>query len=151
EAERELAELKKNVDDPLLKQTPSASLNGGYGILRIAPEIVAGEIAARRQQWDTAIQHLDRAIRYEDALVYQEPPDWAASVRQNLGAVLLQAQRPDEAEAVYWEDLKKNPNNGWSLFGLAQALKALGKTDEAAAVEARFRAAWKQADITLTA
>jgi predicted Zn-dependent protease len=64
--------------------------------------------------------------------------------------VLLQAQRPDEAEAVYWEDLKKNPNNGWSLFGLAQALKAQGKADEAAAIDARFRAAWKQADITLT-
>jgi tetratricopeptide (TPR) repeat protein len=150
DAERELGELQKSVDDSMLKQMPSTSLNGGHGILRIAPEVVAGEIAARRQQWDAAIQHLDRAIRYEDALAYQEPPDWPEPVRQHLGAVLLQAQRPDEAEAVYWEDLKKNPNNGWSLFGLAQALKAQGKADDAAAVDARFRAAWKQADITLT-
>ena len=76
--------------------------------------------------------HLDRAVRYEDALIYQEPADWHAPVRQNLGAVLLEAGRADEAEAVFWEDLKKNPENGWSLFGLMQALKAQGKNDDAA-------------------
>jgi hypothetical protein len=65
--------------------------------------------------------------------------------------VLLSAGRASEAEAVYWEDLKKNPRSGWSLFGLWQALKALNKTDEAAAVEARFRESWKNADVTLTA
>jgi hypothetical protein len=55
--------------------------------------------------------------------------------------------RPDEAEAVFWEDLRKNPENGWSLFGLVQALKAQGKTDDATAAEARFRKAWKGADV----
>ena len=78
------------------------------------------------------ILHLDRAVRYEDALIYQEPPDWHAPVRQNLAAVLIAAGRADEAEAVYWEDLRKNPGNGWALFGLLQALKAQGKKDEAA-------------------
>ena len=72
-------------------------------------------------------------------------------MRQNLGAVLLEAGRDDEAEAVFWEDLKKNPENGWSLFGVAQALKAQGKAAEAASVEARFRKAWKDADTPLTA
>jgi tetratricopeptide (TPR) repeat protein len=113
--------------------------------------VVAGEIAARRKNWDAAIQHFDRAVRYEDALIYQEPPDWHAPVRQNLGAVLLEAGRGDEAETVYWEDLKKNPGNGWSLYGLWQALEAQGKTEAAAAAEARFREAWKHADVTLTA
>ena len=127
------------------------SVNTGRAILRIAPEVVAGEIAAKKKDWDTAIQHLDRAVRYEDALIYQEPPDWHAPVRQTLGAVLLAAGRPTEAETVYWEDLRKNPGNGWSLFGVAQALKAQGKTDDAAAAETRFRAAWKDADVTLTA
>ena len=97
-------------------------------ILRIAPEVVAGEIAARRKNWNTALLHLERAVRYEDALIYQEPSDWHAPVRQNLGAVLLAAGRADEAEAVYWEDLRKNPGMGWALFGLMQALKAQGKT-----------------------
>ena len=94
--------------------------------------------------------HLDRAIRYEDALIYQEPADWHAPVRQNLGAVLLAAGRADEAEAVFWEDLKRNPENGWSLFGLVQALKAQGKTDDAALAQERFRKAWRDADVTLT-
>jgi tetratricopeptide (TPR) repeat protein len=65
--------------------------------------------------------------------------------------VLLDAGRPDEAEAVYWEDLKKNPENGWALYGLHQALKAQGKNDDAALMEARFKKAWKDADITLNA
>ena len=151
EADRELAELQKRVDDPSMKQPVTSSVNAGYAILRIAPEVVAGEIAARRKDWNAAVQHLDRAVRYEAALVYQEPPDWPAPVRQNLGAVLLQAGRADEAEAVYWEDLRKNPGNGWSLYGLAQALKAQGKADEASAIDARFRQAWKDADVTLTA
>jgi tetratricopeptide (TPR) repeat protein len=96
------------------------------------------------------VLHLDRGIRYEDTLIYQEPADWHAPVRQNLGAVLLAAGRADEAEAVFWEDLKKNPENGWSLFGLTQALKAQGKDDDAAAVEARFTKVWKEADVKLT-
>ena len=151
DADRELIELKKAVDDASLKQAVTSSVNTGYAILRIAPEVVAGEIAAKRKNWDAAIQHLDRAVRYEDALVYQEPPDWPAPVRQNLGAVLLQAGRADEAEAVYWEDLKKNPGSGWSLYGLWQALKAQEKTEEAAAVEARFRQAWQHSDVPLPA
>ena len=149
-ADRERELLVALVADPALKGQTTFSTNSGQAILRIAPEVVAGEIAARRQQWDTAILHLDRAVRYEDALIYQEPPDWHAPVRQNLGAVLLAAGRADEAEAVYWEDLKKKPENGWSLFGLVQALKAQGKADEAARVEARFKKAWQDADVVLS-
>ena len=151
EADRELAELNQIVNDASLKGPVTFSANAGYAILRIAPEVIAGEIAAKRKDWNKAVLHLDRAIRYEDALIYQEPPDWHAPVRQNLGAVLLEAGRADEAEAVYWEDLKKNPKNGWSLYGLAEALKAQGKTEEAAAIQQRFRDAWKAADVTITA
>jgi tetratricopeptide (TPR) repeat protein len=151
EAERELAELKKVLADESLKGQVTFSSNSGHAILRIAPEVVAGEIAAKRKDWDKATLHLDRAIRYEDALIYQEPADWHLPVRQNLGAVLLDAGRADEAEAVFWEDLRRNPENGWSLFGLVQALKAQGKTDDAAHADERFRKAWKDADITLKA
>jgi tetratricopeptide (TPR) repeat protein len=149
-AEREREALAALVADPALKGQTTFSTNTGYAILRIAPEVVAGEIAARHQQWDTAILHLDRAVRYEDGLNYQEPPDWHAPVRQNLAAVLMAAGRADEAEAVYWEDLKKNPENGWSLFGLFQALQAQGKNDEAAQIEVRFEKAWRDADFKLT-
>ena len=149
DAERELAELKRIVADPALDGQVTFSVNSGKAVLRIAPEVVAGEIAAKRKDWDRAILHLDRAIRFEDSLIYQEPPDWHAPVRHNLGAVLLEAGRPDEAEAVYWEDLENNPGNGWALAGLARALQAQGKTGDAAAVEERFRKAWQHADVEL--
>jgi hypothetical protein len=67
----------------------------------------------------------------------------------SLAAVLLQAGRSAEAEIVYWQDLEKNRENGWALHGLMQALKAQGKTDEASAVEQRFRKAWEHADFAL--
>jgi tetratricopeptide (TPR) repeat protein len=148
-AEQERVRLQALTDDPALEGQTTFSSNTGTAILRIAPEVVAGEIAAKRLDWNTAILHLDRAVRYEDALIYQEPPDWHAPVRQNLAAVLIAAGRADEAEAVAWEDLRKNPGNGWSLFGLMQALTAQGKTEEAAGIEARFRNAWKDADVSL--
>ena len=149
DAEKELAELKTLLADESLKGQTTFSSNSGTSILRIAPEVIAGEIAAKRKDWDRALLHLERAVRFEDALVYQEPPDWHLPVRQNLGAVLLEAGRADEAEAVFWEDLRKNPENGWSLFGLWQAQKAQGKKDEAAHTEARFHKAWKHADVQL--
>jgi tetratricopeptide (TPR) repeat protein len=143
EAGRELVELQTELLDPSLNGQTTFSNNTGRAILRIAPEVVAGEIAAKKKEWDAALLHLERAVRFEDALLYQEPPDWHAPVRQNLGHVLLAAGRPDEAEAIFWEDLKKNPENGWSLTGLLAAQRAQGKTDEAAYTEARLKKAWK--------
>jgi tetratricopeptide (TPR) repeat protein len=149
EADRELALLKKIVNDPALNGQTTFSTNTGHAILRIAPEVVAGEIAARRKQWNTALLHLETAVRYEGALNYQEPSDWHMPVRLNLGAVLLAAGRPDEAEAVYWDDLRRNPGTGWALYGLLQALKAQSKKNDAALVEQRFKEAWKDADFDL--
>lgn len=150
DAEQELAKLNEKLADASLKGPTTFSINTGVTILRIAPEVVAGEIAAKRKEWDRALLHLERAVRWEDGLIYQEPADWHAPVRQTLGAVLLEAGRPDEAEAVFWEDLRKNAENGWSLFGLAQALEAQGKGEQAAAARVRFLKAWQHADVTLT-
>jgi tetratricopeptide (TPR) repeat protein len=151
DAEVELTAIDKILEDPSLKGQTTFSTNSGVAILRIAPEVIRGELAAKLKDWDKAILHLDRAIRFEDSLIYQEPPDWHAPVRLNLGAVLLEADRPDEAETVFWEDLKKNPETGWALFGLLQALKAQGKNDDAGLVEQRFKKAWKESDVTLKA
>jgi tetratricopeptide (TPR) repeat protein len=149
EAERELALVRRFAVDPSLEGQTTFSNNTGAAILRIAPEVVAGRIAAARQEWDEATLHLDRAIRYEDALLYQEPHDWHAPVRRDLGNVLLAAGRPAEAEVAFWEDLKRNPENGWSLTGLLAALKAQNKHDDARLVEVRLRKAWKTADGTI--
>ncbi|HEX4900260.1 MAG TPA: hypothetical protein VFV61_06980, partial [Pyrinomonadaceae bacterium] len=149
EAEQELAKLKELMDDKSLDQ-PLFSPNTGHAILSIAEEVLAGEIAAAKQDYDEGINHLERAVRLEDALVYTEPAEFHYPPRQALGSVLLAANRAPEAETVYWEDLRRNRDNGWSLFGLMQALKAQGKNDDAALVEARFKKAWARADIVLS-
>jgi tetratricopeptide (TPR) repeat protein len=119
--------------------------------ISIAVHALSGEIATRRGDVDAGIDHFREALKIEDAGLYFEPPKWYYPIRQSLGAALLRAGRNAEAERVYREDLKRFPENGWSLFGLAQALRAQGKKAEAAAVDARFRRAWVDADVTLTA
>ena len=120
-------------------------------VLGVAAHALRGEIAAQRSDTAVAVRELEEAVRLQDALVYDEPPPWYYPVRQSLGAVLLTAGRAAEAETVYREDLKRNPENGWSLFGLAQALRSQGKTADATGVDARFRRAWARADVVLTA
>jgi tetratricopeptide (TPR) repeat protein len=127
------------------------SRNGAKAILDIAVEVLGGELAARQGDYEQAIARLHRAVLLEDNLIYNEPPDWHVPVRQSLGAILLEAERAAEAEAVFWQDLRQNPENGWSLFGLEQSLRVQGKTEAAAAVKARFDKAWKQSDVSLTA
>jgi len=90
-------------------------------------------------------------VRLEDSLVYTEPSEFHFPPRHALGAVLLEAGRPLEAETVYWEDLRRNQDNGWALFGLLQALRAQDETENAALVEARLAKAWSRADVKLTA
>ena len=147
-AEQEFAKLQEIMEDKSLDQ-PLFSPNTGRAVLSIAQEVLAGEIAAQKKDYDQAVPHLERAVRLEDALVYTEPAEFHFPPRQALGAVLLEAGRPAEAETVYWEDLKRNRENGWSLFGLTQALKAQGKNADATLAEARFKKAWAKADVTI--
>jgi tetratricopeptide (TPR) repeat protein len=127
------------------------SPNSTGAALAPAVELLAGEVAAARGSFDLAVSHLDKAVRLEDSLVYTEPSEFHYPPRHALGAILLEAGRPQEAETVYWEDLKRNRENGWALFGLLQALRAQNKTADAALTEARFKTAWARADVTLPA
>jgi len=150
-AAKELAAVTKIAADPeLIAKPASMSLNMPDAVLRIAAESLAGELAAEQGKYDQAIAHLETAVRLQDALSYTEPDDWHYPVRHSLAAVLLQAGRAAEAEIVYWQDLREHPKNGWALFGLAQALRAQGKIEQAKAIEADFRTAWANADIQLT-
>jgi tetratricopeptide (TPR) repeat protein len=96
-------------------------------------------------------QQFTIAIQLEDKLPYMEPPYWHHPVRQIYGAALLQTGEADDAEKIYREDLKRHPENGWSLYGLLASLRAQGKSEEANAVAKRFRDVWRLADVTLTA
>jgi tetratricopeptide (TPR) repeat protein len=149
EAARELAELRTVLSSVPADRSLAAFFKMA-DMVRLAAETLAGEIEARGGNVDAAVKHLAEAVRLQDSHWFTEPPPWYYPVRQSLGAALLQAGRAAEAEAVYREDLRWNPENGWSLFGLAQSLRAQGKTADAAAVDARFRRAWARADVQLT-
>lgn len=125
-------------------------LNSAADVLAIADRMLEGEILYRAGNVDDAPAALREAVRREDGLRYIEPPDWIQPVRHALGATLMDARQFAEAEAVYRADLKKHPENGWSLFGLAESLRAQGKSAEADAAEQRFKTAWQRADVKLT-
>jgi tetratricopeptide (TPR) repeat protein len=128
-----------------------AGFNSLRGILAVAEPILAARIAATEQRNDEALAQLRAAVAAQDKLAYNEPADWFFPARHLLGAQLLIARRPAEAERVYREDLQHNPGNGWALYGLATALRAQGKTASAARVTRDFDSAWRHADIRLQA
>ena len=150
EAEAELAELDVIADDPALESITIWDLNTTASLLRIARLVVIGELAAARGDVDAAIGHLTTAVELEDDLNYDEPPPWYAPVRQTLGVVYLVADRPTDAEQVYLADLERFPENGWSLYGLAQARQLQNDTIGAREARSRFQTAWQHADIELT-
>ncbi|HBZ69857.1 MAG TPA: hypothetical protein DEP35_09035 [Deltaproteobacteria bacterium] len=151
EARGELASLDQ-IAAGLPKDRLVTQVNKGSTLLGIASHTLAGEIsAAQPQTLAEAVSQLETAVKLQDSLAYMEPPDWYFPVRQALGDVLLRAKRASEAESVYRSDLQQNPENGWSLYGLAASLRAQKKKKEAAQVEARFEKAWQHADVSLAA
>jgi len=150
EARAALDTVRSIAAQPALR-TLRVRVNSAELWLTVASHVLAGEIAAKEGKLDESIGHLDTAVRLEDGFSYMEPPDWGHPIRPILGAVLLAAKRPREAESVYWDDLRKNPETGWSLFGLEQALRAQGKDADAALIHERFEKAWAHADVVLGA
>jgi tetratricopeptide (TPR) repeat protein len=147
EAERERAALAAAAASVPAEATEG--LNPASRLLAIATGLVGGELALRAGRADDGVRQLQEAVRQEDALNYNEPSDWYYPVRHHLGAALLAAGRTAEAQAVYEEDLRRNPENGWALLGLAESLRAAGRTPDAAAARARFTKAWERADVAL--
>ncbi len=148
-ARREKEELDRLA--ATIPPTAMESLNPAGDLLTIASKVLAGRIAAQAGDRAAAVKALREAVAVEDRLHYAEPPDWYYPVRQTLGAVLLADGRPKEAERVYHEDLERTPNNGWSLAGLAEALKAQGRAEEEARVRRDFARAWEKSDVRITA
>lgn len=121
--------------------------NPSREVLGLARQMLEGEISWREGQIERAFDVLREGARLEDQLVYDEPPGWMQPVRHAFGALLMAAGRYAEAEAVYREDLERNPGNGWSLLGLEKALAAQGRTTAAGAVAQELAAAWARADV----
>jgi tetratricopeptide (TPR) repeat protein len=119
-------------------------------VLAVGEAFLDGEVEFRAGNHDTAFAALRLAVQRSDALRYDEPWGWMIPPRHALGALLLEAGRAAEAEQVYRDDLARHPENGWALHGLAECLRSRGTAAEAAAVEARFAAAWRHATEPIT-
>ena len=148
QANKELAALRK-----VRGKMPADYLIGfgtGPTLLNIAELLLAGDLASKSGDHDQALGLLGRAVRLEDSLLYNEPPDWYFPTRHVFGALLLDAGYPKEAEVIFWEDLRKNPGNGYSLYGLYQAQQAAGNAAGADATKAKFDASWAAADVALS-
>ena len=147
---QELAKLKTiaeapNADEYRVGATPASA------VLQLAAFGLEGETLMAQGDLSGAIEAFRAGVAIEDQNNYTEPPDWAQPMRHYLGAALLKAGQPEAAEAVYRRDLRWNQNNGWSLFGLHQALAAQNKQSEASQVFNQWQEAWAEADVTLTA
>lgn len=125
--------------------------NTAQAVLAIGLPMAEGELEYRRGNHERAFELLRVAVERDDGLHYDEPWGWMMPVRHSLGALLLDQGRVEEAEAVYREDLRLHPSNGWALHGLAECLHRLGRHAEAAEADQAFRAAWEGADIDIKA
>jgi tetratricopeptide (TPR) repeat protein len=146
EAAAERTALAALKDDAALKTLYVSSVNTAASVVAIGDEVLAGEIAAKQKNASAAAAHYARAVALEDGLTYMEPPDWPIPVRQLQGAALLALGRLKDAETAFRGDMKKFPDNGWSLSGLRTSLELQRRTNEAAEVKARLDKAWRLAD-----
>lgn len=149
QAEKELKALRKIASNEELRNVHTFGINTVYDVLQIATFALEGEIEAANGNYNKSIKALKKAVALEDNLNYNEPSDWHYPVRQSLGAVLMKANRFEEAEQVYRQDLEVFRENGWSLFGLQKSLEAQGKREEARKIQDRYKEAWQWADFEL--
>ena len=139
-----LERVKMNAND-----TAKADFRGHkiQDLLSVAAGILNGEIYWEAGDLEGAIAAFKGAVDIEDALRWDEPEPMPFAARHWLGAALLEAEKYEEAEKVYREDIADHPHNGWSLFGLLQALKAQGKRDLNAEMD--FQESWSRSEVWL--
>jgi tetratricopeptide (TPR) repeat protein len=118
-------------------------------VVAVAAKVLEARIATLEKK-PNALALWAEAVQLKDRLAYAEPDDWFYPVRHYQGAALLGAGKPVEAEAVYRDDLRQHPKNGWALYGVWQSLAAQKKpAREVSAAKAAFDAAWALADFPL--
>jgi tetratricopeptide (TPR) repeat protein len=147
EVERKVLETVRGKTSP--EQDFGMNYNKARDFLDLAASILDARIASAKGESGRAIQFWSNAVQIEDGFRYNEPPEWFYPVRESLGASLLSAGKAAEAEQVFREDLRQNPRNPRSLFGLMQSLRVLQREADAAWVELQFSEAWKGADTKL--
>lgn len=148
-AKNELIQLLELSKDENLKEVTIWDINTVHELVQIASRVLQAELWASEGDYETSIVLLKQAVEIEDALNYNEPPDWFFSIRHHLGNAYIQNEQFDLAIKTYNEDLKRLPNNGWSQHGLKLAYQQLGDTENVILTENLIKESWKTADIEL--
>ena len=143
-----LSELSK---DESLKEVTIWDINSVFDLVVIASKVLEAELLAAEDphNYKMSITLLRDAVKMEDALNYNEPPDWFFSIRHHLGRILQLNGQKRVAIELYEEDLDRLPKNGWAYFGMMKAYEALGDDGNAARLKALFNESWKHADVEL--
>ena len=149
DAKNSLNAIEKLSDDESLKEVTIWEINSVYNLVQIAVNVLKAEILAHEKDYKTSIVLLKEAVNMEDALNYNEPPDWFFSIRHHLGRVLLLNSQKRVAVEVYQEDLKKFPKNGWAYYGLKQAYINLEDSENINKTHELLKEAWTNADVDL--
>eukprot|EP00300_Choanocystis_sp_HF-7_P011267 c1737_g1_i2.p1 GENE.c1737_g1_i2~~c1737_g1_i2.p1 ORF type:complete len:540 (-),score=134.53 c1737_g1_i2:53-1672(-) len=154
-ADIEQAAFLASLNNPELKarrlhNNTMLARRGAPGMLDVAREMLAGEIAYRRAEYSAAFNHLREAVRLDDKLNYDEPWAWMVPARHALGALLLEQGHFAEAESVFRKDLVRYPDNLWALGGLLRCLRSVGLAqDEIATLDVKYKIAAKRFDPSL--
>jgi len=149
EAAMELSHIEDSAQSGQLQQSPPA-FNPGIVAVNLAEKILQGIIAEEKGDLVQAIAILKQAVDMEEVMLYNEPRDWILPARHYLGNTLIKAKQYGEAEKVYKEDLRVNPNNAWALTGLHNALLLQGRNDEAAKTKTELSKALARSDVKFT-
>jgi tetratricopeptide (TPR) repeat protein len=149
DAQKERVALAERIDTLPADAIPDF-MNPAKSALQLALDVLDARILEAEGKLPEAIEAWKKAVSLNDTFLYNEPADWYYPVRESLGGALLRNHQPAEAEAVFAQDLKINPGNGRSLYGLWQAQLAQKKSDEAAKTHIEFQKAWQHADTKLS-
>ena len=147
-ANLELKKLNLKIQDKSLKPNMD-NFSSAYEAASIARLILMGSIAGAQKQYPAAIDFLQKAVKAEDHIIYNEPRDWPLPARQYLGDALIKAGRHNEAIGVLNKDLFINPNNGWALTGLQLAYERTNNSIELEKVRQQLKHAWEIKDVVV--
>lgn len=150
-AKDELKKLNELSQSPSIAEQLNWGINKVTEVCKISSKVLEAELYVKVGKYNEAILMLKEAIKIEDNLNYNEPPDWFFSVRHILGNLLLKTKDYEQAEKIYKEDLTHWPKNGFALNGLFESLTGQGKTKEAEEIKKLFNEAWKYSDTNLKA
>lgn len=149
QAKNELSKLNTIAEDPSIKDINIWELNDAINLVKIAQLVLEAEILASEKNFEESINLLKEAVKMEDNLNYNEPPDWFFSVRHHLGAVQIEAENYEDAIQTLNEDLKIFPKNGWALHGLKLVYSNLNNVERVLEIEESLKVIWATADIEL--